>query len=277
MAHFDIERFLRLSGAVEHQDLDLAEAAQAGLSDDEARVLRYMADTETHTILYLRDLLAGHVAHDPEVTAFLSVWVYEELWHGRTLDLLLSASGRPVAADTYRQASRGVSWREPVEALLSQAAANLTPRFAATHMVWGAVNELTAAAAYQALGRRTRNRPLAILLHRIAKQERKHFAFYFSQAQRRLEGDVAAQWLCRLAMRALWTPVGSGVGHTHNLKFIVNTFFCDPVGRQALAAADQTIAKLPGMGWFDLVVRHTDRLRRPAPRVAAGATGAQAA
>ena len=64
-------------------------------------------------------------------------------------------------------------------------------------------------------------------------------------------------------MRALWTPVGSGVGHVHNLRFIINHFFADETGKKALAAADQTIRKLPGMKWFDLVVRHTDRLRDP--------------
>jgi hypothetical protein len=261
MGEFDIGRFVRLAGAVQTDDLDYAEAARVGLTDAEARILRYMSDTESHTILYLRDLLAGHSAHDPEVTAFLSVWVFEELWHGRALDAMLTAAGRPVPADTYKKVSLGVSLREPIEAALSHLAAYATPRFAATHMAWGAINELTAAAAYKALERRTRNKPLAKLLGRITKQERKHFAFYYSQAQRRLTDDWRAQAICNFTLRAAWTPVGSGVGLADNLEFVTAALFSDGDGKRALQEIDQTIAALPGLGWFNLVTRHTSRIR----------------
>lgn len=261
MNKVEIDRFIDLSGAVKTDDLDMAEVGKVGVTDAEARILRYMADTETHTILYLRDLLAGHIAHDPDVTSFLSIWAYEELWHGRALDRLLTAAGRPAAADHFTQVSQKVTWREPVEALLSHAAAYATPRFAATHMTWGAINELTAAAAYKALERRTKNRPLAALLARIAKQERKHFAFYYGQAEERLKGDRFAQNLCKFALKAFWAPVGSGVGHEDNLGFVAAHLFSDPVDRRALLDAENTIRKLPGMQDLDLVVKRTDRVR----------------
>lgn len=50
------------------------------LRTGEARCLAYMMDVESHTVVYLRDLLSTRAATD--VTAFLSCWVYEELWHG---------------------------------------------------------------------------------------------------------------------------------------------------------------------------------------------------
>src|SRR5258706_446498 len=62
MAGFDIEKFVSLSKAVDLSDIDWEEAARVGITDDEHRVLRYMSDTEMHTIIYLRDLLAGHTA-----------------------------------------------------------------------------------------------------------------------------------------------------------------------------------------------------------------------
>jgi hypothetical protein len=34
-----------------------------------------MMDIETHTSIYLRDLLATPAAYEPDVTAFLSCWV----------------------------------------------------------------------------------------------------------------------------------------------------------------------------------------------------------
>jgi hypothetical protein len=260
MGEFDIERFVRLAGAVQTADLDNSEAKRCGLNDGEARILRYMADTESHTILYLRDLLAGHSAHDPEITAFLSVWVYEELWHGRALDMLLGASGRPVPKDTFTKVSAGVSIREPIEALLSHLAAHATPRFAAVHMAWGAINELTAAAAYRALERRTKNGPLKVLLQRIGKQERKHFAFYYAQAQRRLQGDWRAQALCSATLRLAWTPVGSGVSNRDTLEYVTAALFHDAAGQQALRDCDASIRNLPGLGWFNLVEKHTQRL-----------------
>jgi hypothetical protein len=260
VADFDIQRFVKLSGPVAIDDLDWQEAGRAGVTDTEARILRYMADTETHTILYLRDLLAGHSAHDPEVTAFLSVWVYEELWHGRAIDMLLSAAGRPVPQDTFTQVSKNVSWREPIEALGSHLAANATPRFAAVHMAWGAINELTAAAAYKVLERRTHNKPLALLLNRLMKQERKHFSFYYHQAQKRLADDRWAQRLCTWVLKAAWTPVGSGVGHGDNMGFVAQNLFDDKEGRAILTDIDATIQKLPGLAWFDLVGRRVQKV-----------------
>lgn len=256
---FDLERFLRLAGRVEVDDLDWKQAARYGLSAGEARILRYMADTETHTIIYLRDLLAGHSAKSAEICAFMSVWVYEELWHGRAIDRLLDACGYGKSEDHYRQIESKLSWREPLEALLSSSAAWITPRFAAAHMAWGAINEATAAAAYSALERKTQNPVLAKLMNRIAKQERKHFSFYYHEAKRRLEGDRRAQRLCWLALKGFWAPVGIGVGEgqAETLGFIAHTLHGDPDGWRALEQCDASIAQLPGLGWFDLVTRRT--------------------
>jgi rubrerythrin len=253
MSGFDIERFLTLSGAVPLDDLDWDEAARVGVTDAEAKILRYMADTETHTILYLRDLLAGHTCQDAEVTSFLSVWVYEELWHGRAIDRLLAAAGRPPPADTFSSVTRKVSWREPLEAMGSHLVASLTPRFVSVHMAWGAINELTAAAAYKLLEDRSQNATLKALLKRIRKQERKHYAFYWQQAYKRMQTDVWAQRLCSTVLKAAWTPVGSGVGQGDSMGFIAQHLFSDAQGQAALADIDAGIAKLPGLQWFDLV------------------------
>lgn len=264
MPSFDIDRFVDLSGAVQLDDLPWAQAAAEGLSPIEARILRYMADTETHTILYLRDLLAGHTCHDPELTSFLAVWVYEELWHGRAIDRMLTAAGYPPPANTYRNVSQGVSLREPLEAMASHLVAWATPRFAAVHMAWGAINELTAAAAYRLLARTTDNAALKVLLGRIGKQERKHYAFYASQAEKRLTGDVWAQRLCRATLRGVWTPVGAGLGPKENLAFVAHHLFDNPEGIQALADVDRTVANLPGLERFDLVSRRVGAIMQRA-------------
>src|SRR5437660_9847746 len=55
--------------------------------------MRYMTAISTHTVIYLRDLLATRAANDPQITAFLACWVYEELWHGEAFSDFLRAYG----------------------------------------------------------------------------------------------------------------------------------------------------------------------------------------
>jgi rubrerythrin len=262
MAEFDIERFIQLAGPVQVDDLDLEECARIGVTDAEARILRYMADTETHTILYMRDLLAGYTARDPEITQFLSVWVYEELWHGRAIDMVLTAAGRPPPKSNYTEVTTGASIREMVEGVLSQAAAYTTPRFVASHNAWGAINEWTAASAYMTLAKHTANPAVATLCRRMAKQERKHYAFYYQQAEKRLTGDRFAQGLARVVLQGFWTPVGSGVGKGDNLEFVAAHLFKDPADFELLAEGEETIRKLPGMGWFKMLTTQVTELIR---------------
>lgn len=261
MADFAIDKFVDLSGAVQTDDLDLEEAKRIGLTEREVRFLRYIADTESHTILYMRDLLAGHSARDPELCAFLSVWVYEELWHGRAIDRFLAACGHPVPADQYTKVTEGSAMKELVEAVLSHAFAYSTPKFIATHMTWGAINELTATAAQRALEVRTKNPALRTLLARMAQQERKHFAFYYYQAEKRLKDDKLAQQICTFALKRFWDIVGTGVGNDPFVEELAATLFADEVSRQPLHDATARIRELPGMGWFDSILPAVDQLR----------------
>ncbi len=260
MAGIDIERLVDLSGAVTLDDLDWELCRKVGISDSEERILKYLGDTETHTILYMRDLLAGHSARDHEITSFLSVWVYEELWHGRAISRLLVEAGRPEEPDRYRKVTEQASFREVAEAFLSQGAAHLTPRFIAAHMTWGAINELTAAAAYNAIIESTENPVLAELLRRIVKQERKHFSFYFDQAMQRLESDKMTQALTRFTIKRFWTVVGSGVGGADNLGYIAALHFETPEKREPLLEVERRIQQLPGMEWFNILHTQVARL-----------------
>lgn len=258
MAEFNIYRFLDLAGGVKIDDLDWDLCARIGISDVEERILRYMGDTESHTILYMRDLLAGHSTRDPEITAFLSAWVYEELCHGRAISRLLKEVGRPEEEDRYTKVTAGSSLREFIEAALSHAAAYLSPRFIAVHMTWGAINEATAAAAYQVMEERTANPVLAKLINRMARQERRHFSFYWHQAEKRMKDDRAARQLVNFAIRRFWTLVGSGVGGDDNLTYVAAHLFADDEARETLAKAEASIRELPGMEWFDMLTKQSN-------------------
>ena len=73
------------------------------LSSDGLRCLRYMHDIEHHTVCYLRDLLLTPAHRDPEVTAFLACWGYEELWHGEAIGQVLDAHGETAGARPDRR------------------------------------------------------------------------------------------------------------------------------------------------------------------------------
>ena len=248
---FSIERFVSLSRAVETADLDWDYIARVGVTDDEARVLRYMADVESHTIIYLRDLLAGHTSRDGEITAFMSCWVYEEFNHGRAIDLFLTACGRPPEKNRYENVTAGAGWQEELEAFLTVNMAKITPHFAATHMAWGAINEMTAASAYTQLAYYTQNRELTKLLLRLSKDERRHQSFYYHQAEKRMYHPLA-RFLCKLAMNKFWSPVGMGVGEDEGIAFIGTLLYADDRGYQDLKNIDRMMAKLPGLEGFDL-------------------------
>ena len=246
---FDIERFVDLSKAVETSDLDWEYIKRVGISADEARILRYMADVESHTIIYLRDILSGHTAGDPEITQFMACWVYEETHHGRALDRFLAACGHAPESGRYTKVLATMSWQEHLEGFLTTNVPKLTPHFAATHMSWGAVDEMMAASAYTQLAYYTKNEELSKLLLRMAKDERRHQSFYYHQAEKRLQHPLA-QAICATALRVFWNPVGMGVGEANTLGLIGALLYDDERGREDLRRMDRLMAKLPGLGWF---------------------------
>src|SRR5436190_5181731 len=89
----DIDRYLRSSRKVDLSRVEWQDIPAHPLTDGDVMCLHYMMDIETHTVIYLRDLLATRAAKDPYVTAFLACWVYEELWHGEAFSDFLRAYG----------------------------------------------------------------------------------------------------------------------------------------------------------------------------------------
>ena len=96
---FDLDRYLRASKKLDLSGLPWEEIPKHELSDGDVMCMTYMMDIETHTVIYLRDLLATRAANDPQITAFLSCWVYEELWHGEAFSDFLRAYGIEVPAE----------------------------------------------------------------------------------------------------------------------------------------------------------------------------------
>jgi len=260
---FDLDRFIRTSDRVDLSEVEWNRASDPPLTDAEVRALRYMMDIETNTVIFLRDVLVTVTAFDPDVTAFLSCWNFEELWHGEAFSRLLGEAGIPVRPDRERVAhdsrypsrhSRNEWIRRRIGAkgylshmgtLLGSAIAS--EDFVAIHMAWGAVNELTTLTAYHRMIAKTQNVALVQVLRAIIKQERRHFAFYRAQARARLADSQRARRLVRFTMDRFWAPVGTGIRPQEETDFVVAYLFNDPDGAVALKEMDGIVADLPGL------------------------------
>jgi rubrerythrin len=254
---FSIDDYQRSVQPVVVDDLDIEHAfAQAPLSDDVLRCLRYMHDIEMHTICYLRDLLVTSAHRDPEITTFLTLWSYEELWHGEAIARVLRAHGEVAGRErvrVLRRHRRLIEAIAPMKHMLGSAVAGSA--MTAVHMTWGAVNEWTTQAGYARLAARADHPVLAELLRRIMKQEGRHIDFYASQATARLATDRRARVLTRFALRTLWAPVGSDVMPDGEVRHLIGFLFGGDDGRAMAARIDRRIDQLPGLDGLHLVAR----------------------
>lgn len=250
---FDLDDYKARTARLVFDDLDLGAFTGRPLSPEALRCLRYMHDVEFHTVCYLRDLLRTSAHADPDVTAFLTFWNFEEFWHGEALGAVLAAHGEPAAARVAEVRARTAA-RARTSALASGLGSLVGGRdFVALHMAWGALNEWTTQAGYARLAAREQHPVLGELLHRIMRQEGRHIDFYASQAEVRLARSARARCLTRFALRHLWRPVGAGVMHRTETDFVVSWLFDGPVGLTAARRIDRRIDRLPGLTGLGLV------------------------
>jgi hypothetical protein len=265
---FDLEAYVARSRAVDLSAIPWNEIPRHPLPPEAVRTLRYMQDIESHTIIYLRSLLATRAIDDPEVATFLACWVYEETFHGIALARFLETAGYPLEPRARPHGREALSQR--IEAAATAMVSKTWPDFCAVHMTWGAINELTTLTGYRRLVAAARHPVLTDLLERIIIDESRHFFFYYRQAEIRLQRPVVAR-TARFLVDRFWAPVGSGVQAREELGFMARYLFSGAEGRAAARKVDDTIRRLPGFAsvqlleaWMDTHV--TDR---------AGVTGAQ--
>ena len=249
---FDLDTYKRVTGRLEFDDLDFGAFRDHPLQERHLRCLRYMHDVEEHTSCYLRNLLNTRAHHDPEITTFLTMWNFEELWHGEALGAVLSAHGEPGTSPRVAAMRARLGWRLTGSPILWMGFSAATTHFLAVHMTFGVVNEWTTQAAYARLAATCDHPVLAELLRRIMRQEGRHIDFYLNQARRRLE-PPAAQRTTRLLLRRLWSPVGSSVMPRDETAHLASTLFADDEGRSMLERVDRRVDSLPGLADLHLL------------------------
>jgi hypothetical protein len=120
------------------EDLDLGAFASEPLDEASLGCLRYFHDVEYHTVCYLGDLLLTPAHADPTVTEFLSVWVYQEYWHGESLASVRAAHGEPHGVARIAPMRRHLGWKDKLRPILMGAGGFLGGEdFVAAHMAWG--------------------------------------------------------------------------------------------------------------------------------------------
>lgn len=252
---FDLEKFLSISKQLDLSGIALDDAAKYPLHESEVRVIRYMQDTELYTVHYMKALMGTCALADSEARAFLVNWGYEECYHGRALAKFLEKAGHAPSVRSVQEFAKPRKAWEVLQDVGSRALSLISDDFVAVHMTWGALNELTACHAYQSLAEQTKNPVLEQIVRRIIKDERRHFAFYYQQARRRLQTPLA-RGMVKFALQKTWEPVGGPMNPEH-MDFVAAYLFGDEGGPARLHDVDSTIAKLPGMEWFDLLTKAT--------------------
>jgi hypothetical protein len=268
----DIDSLIQRSGRLQVDDIDFGAFRRHPLDPATLRCLRYMHDVEGHTACYLRDLLATRAHRDPQVTAFLACWCYEEHWHGEAIAEVLRAHDEPAGRDRLAVTRRRMPRRDALKPVAFTLASALTPHIVAVHMTWGAVNEWTTQAGYGRLAAKARHPVLSELLRRIMRQEGRHIDFYALGARQRLATSATARRLTRFALRRYWAPVGTGVMPGPEVRFLVDHLFGDAEGVAAAQRIDRVVGRLPGLDGLRLIESAVEALTSARRRPAVGTT-----
>ena len=275
-----IEKFQEQGGRLKTDDLDFEQFGAHPLHPNVLRCLSYMHDIEYQTVLYTRELLLMPSWKDPQFTAFLTLWNYEEYWHGEALGRVLAAHDWPAHDERLiqmRQWNKRYLFFSP---LIFWLLGHGVRKFPAVHMTWGAINEWTANAAYNRLARVADHPVLTELLGRIMRQEGRHAAYYSSYARDLLEGDRRAQQVTKWFLRHQWAPVGNGDVPKIETSFATAYLFGGGDGMELIDRIEDRIDTLPGLAGLDLVrtairdaARHVEREEGAVPDATLDSSG----
>lgn len=250
----EFQRFITASRPLDIDGIDWDAIPSHGVPNDVIRVLAYMQDVESHTVVFPRTIFSRRAVDDEIVGTFLICWLYEEGMHGRALAKFLACAGHPV-----KPRPRGrTTLMDHVDRTLTTLLAAAWKDFLALHMAWGAVHECTTIHAYQRMMQCNDHPVLNELLRRIVSDEARHFSFYMWQAERRL-ARPGTQRMVRAIMERLYVPVGANHQLDELARWVSGYLFDGEEGRVAARRVDRTISKLPGFSDARLLGDWLDR------------------
>lgn len=236
----EFQRFIAASRPLDLQGIDWDAIPSRPVPEDILRILAYMQEVESHTVVFPRTIFSQRAVDDELIGTFLICWLYEEGMHGRALAKFLACAGHPVTVQAKR-----TTVMDHVDRTLTTILAAVWKDFLALHMAWGAVHECTTIHAYQRMMQCNDHPVLNELLRRIVSDEARHFSFYMWQAGQRL-ANRRTQRMVRAIMDRLYVPVGTNHQPDELARWVSGYLFDGQEGRAAARRVDRTIAKLPG-------------------------------
>lgn len=215
-------------------------------------VLFYMRDIEYFTDMYYQELLRTPTGKDPIIRKFMDRWSVEELHHGNLLNRFLEDAGFPSGKNWQANATKKIPRSYVVGSfLINHASRPFGKHFHAAHMVWGAINEITAMQSYRRLGELAGHPVLKTLLDGIVQEESIHTSFYWHVARVKLADAKFSRDLARLIISKFWAPVGQGPKTAHETNYVVATLFRGPNGVELFErTVESRISRLPGFNGF---------------------------
>ena len=260
---FSIERYKEESRKLDTTGVEWDKIRDYPLSKGDLFFLHYAMDVENHVPLYLSHLLVTRACMNPVITTFLSLWAYEELWHGENLSRFLVEYGIPLENDTrIRNLRSDMGVSNSLSLLSTMLASWALDDFAALYLSIGACNELSTATAYGALARNCQHPVLQDLLGRIQKDERRHFAFYYNSAKEWMTDNPRAQKVGRIGMNLFWQVVGQGLKSQEEVDAVSLYLFNDEAGLADVEMIDEKMGRLPGLEGIRLMTKARDDARR---------------
>jgi rubrerythrin len=264
----DIDQHIAVSCRVDIEDLDWELCRKVGLTPQEVESLQFFADIESQTVYYFLEVAKLQVARDPELLTFLTMWNYEEYFHSHAITRLMTECG--VKVDNARERSTKIRanarFKAKFEDFGQSLMAKIVPkRFVSLWMFWGALQECLTTQAYEEIIRTTPNPVLAEMFRRIAKQERRHFAYYFNQARERLTDNKRNQKFCRYIVNKFYAPVGGGVKTDAEAARLVAQLFPGDRIFEVMSYIERRMAQLPGMEGLGACTKWAEKIQPTLP------------
>ena len=211
-------------------------------------VLFYMRDVEFFTDIYHKELLRTPTGKDPIIKKFMERWTVEELQHADVLNRFLAEAGVPISEKWQAEALSTIPWHYTIGSYLADYTAHAFGRyFHGAHMVWGAINEITALQGYRRFAELAGHPVLSQLLAGIVQEESIHANFYWSIAKLKLAKAKFSRTVARFVIDKFWTPVGQGPKSRNETNYVMAALFHGPAGLEVFnRTITGRIERLPG-------------------------------
>lgn len=235
------------------------EVKDVPLSEDLVPVLIYMRDIEILTDMYHEELRRTPTGKDSVISKFMERWGVEEITHGELINRFLNEAGFPTPKTWKEDVISSVTRKYHTYARILTSLTNCVGKsFTATHMTYGAINELSAAQSYRRLIDQADHPVLTHIVKGIIKEESVHTQFYLSVARLELNKSPFARKIARFVIENFWNPVGTGARPQELSDYAVAKLFQGSQGREWIERLiTKKVRNLPG---FDGITRVTDKI-----------------